>query len=184
MRFKELAESEMTEDQLAVYREICSGPRGRIGAPTKVLLRCPELAKRTHAVSRYINSGSSLPNRIREFAILITARCWSAQFEWHAHYPLALKAGLSSEVAAELAQGKYPSGMKDDEAAAYQFCTELHQNKDVSDAAFDAVIKQLGENGAVDLLGVAGYYTLVSMVLKVNQEPLPAGVPLPLPPLG
>lgn len=114
-----------------------------------------------------------------EFAILITVRYWGARYAWNSHCPNALKAGLSPEVAAGLARGERPSGMKDDEAAAYQFCTELHHNKQVSDAAFDAALKQLGEQGVVDLMGVSGYYTLISMALKVNQTPLPAGTPLP-----
>ena len=184
MRFKELDEGEMTEPQRAVYREICAGPRGRMGPPTNVLLRSPELANRTQKVGEYVRFGSSLPNRITEFAILITARYWSAQYEWYAHCPNALKAGLSPDVAAELALGERPSGMKDDEAAAYQFCTELHEHKNVSDAAFDAAVKQFGENGVVDLIGVSGYYTLVSMALNVTKKPLPAGTPLPLPPLA
>lgn len=179
MRFKELAEGEMTEAQRAVYREICAGPRGRMGSPTSVLLRCPELANRTQKVGEYLRFGSTLPDRIMEFAILITVRYWGARYAWNSHCPNALKAGLSPEVAAGLARGERPSGMKDDEAAAYQFCTELHHNKQVSDAAFDAALKQLGEQGVVDLMGVSGYYTLISMALKVNQTPLPAGTPLP-----
>lgn len=183
MRFKELAESEMTDAQRVVYREVCAGPRGRLGPPTNVLLRCPELANRAQKVGEYVRFKSSLPNRISEFAILITARYWTAQYEWHAHCPLAIKAGLSQEVANQLAQGKRPEGMKDDEAAAYQFCTDLHRDKCVSDAAFIAALKHFGENGVVDLIGASGYYTLISMCLSVNQKTVPPGVPAPLPPL-
>ena len=183
MRFKELIEDEMTEAQRAVYREVCSGPRGRMGPPTNVLLRCPELARRSARLGEYVRFGSSLPIRIKEFVILITARHWTAQYEWYVHCPLALKAGLSPEVASELALGRRPSGMKEDEAAAYQFCTELHRDKEVTDAAFDAAFRLFGESGVVELICASGYYTLVSMALKVNKMSLPAGTPVPLPPL-
>jgi 4-carboxymuconolactone decarboxylase len=84
---------------------------------------------------------------------------------------------------AELAAGRRPARMDPDEAAVYDFCTELHEKKAVSDAAFQAVLERFGERGVVDLIGVSGYYTLVSMVLNVDRAPLPEGVPAPLPPL-
>jgi 4-carboxymuconolactone decarboxylase len=123
---------------------------------------------------------SSLPDRLKEFAILVTARYWSAQYEWHAHHAHALKAGLDPRLAAELALGKRPAGMKDEEAAVHDFCRELHEKKTVSDTAYAAVVKHFGERGAVDLIGVIGYYTLVSMILNVDRHPLPDGAaPLP-----
>lgn len=183
MRFNELVESEMTEAQRAVYRAICAGPRGRVGPPTNVLLRSPELANRVQRVGEYVRFGISLPRRISEFAILITIRYWSAQYAWLSHSRDALKAGLSPQIVSELAQGKHPSGMKEDEAAAYQFCTELNRNKEVSDAAFTAALKQFGEQGVIDLMGASGYYTLICMALKVNKKSVPEGTPLPLPPL-
>ena len=127
---------------------------------------------------------SSLPARLNEFAILITARHWGSQYEWHAHHPLALKAGLSAAVAADLAQGRRPAAMREDEAIVYDFCKELHEKKFVSDAAFKAAAGKLGERGVVDLVGVSGYYTFVSMVLNVDRHPLPGGAPDPLPQLN
>lgn len=184
MRFKELSTSEMTDEQRKLHDEIVAGPRGRMGYPTNVLARSPGLAIHTHKAGEYVRFRSSLPRRISEFAILITARHWNAQYAWHAHYPLAMKAGLSPDVAAALAQGKRPAGMKDDEAAAHDFCTELHRNKEVSDASFSTALKQFGENGVVDLIGVSSHYTLICMTLKVNQQTVPPGVPLPLPQLA
>ncbi len=181
MRFRELAVSEMTDAQRAVHRDVCAGPRGRLGVPTNVLLRCAGLAGATQKIGEYVRFKSSLPNRISEFAIMMTARYWTAQYEWHAHCPLAIKAGLSQDVANQLARGKRPEGMRDDESAAYQFCTELHRDKSVSDAAYAAALQQFGENGVVDLIGVSGYYTLISMCLIVNQMTVPSGVPDPLP---
>ena len=184
-RFKPLAESEMSEAQIKAAREIASGPRGRLNpdGPNALLLRSPELMSRTQRVGEYLRYNSSLPLRLNEFAILITARQWAAQVEWIAHHPLALKAGLAPAVAADLAQGKRPSGMKDDEEIVYQFCKELHETMNVSDATFKAVVDKFGERGVIDLIGLTGYYTMLAMVLNVAQQPLPGGVPPPLPAL-
>jgi 4-carboxymuconolactone decarboxylase len=182
-RLKPLAESDMTEAQLKAYRELASGPRGRVTAPFHALLRSPELMGRAQRLGEFIRFDSSISPRLNEFAILITARHWSSQYEWNGHYQLAMKAGLDSAVAADLAQGRRPAGMKDDEAAVYQFCKELHETKEVSDATYKAVLDRFGERGVIDLIGVTGYYTLVSMVLNVDRQPLPEGVAPPLPKL-
>ena len=182
-RFRPLAETEMSEAQREVYRDIASGPRGGVRGPFNALLRSPELADRAQKLGEWVRFKSSLPERLKEFAILVTARHWNAQYEWHAHHVHALKAGLDPRLAAELALGKRPAGMKDDEAAVHDFCKELHEKKSVSDAAYAAVVKHYGERGAVDLIGVIGYYTLVSMVLNVDRVPLPGGAPAPLRPL-
>jgi 4-carboxymuconolactone decarboxylase len=181
-RFKPLGESEMTEAQRKVYKEIASGPRGGVRGPFNALLRSPELADRAQKFGEYVRFNTSLPERLKEFAILITARHWTAQYEWHSHHAHALKAGLAPRLAAELARGQRPAGMADDEAAVHDFCKELHENKAVSDSAYKAVADKFGERGVVDLIGISGYYTMVSMVLNVERHPLPDGVSAPLPP--
>ena len=184
-RFKPLVESEMSEAQLKASHDVASGPRGRWNpeGPSALLLRSPELMSRTQRVGEYLRFNSSVPTRLNEFAILITARQWGAQVEWIAHHPLALKAGLDPAVAADLAQGKRPTGMKDDEEIVYQFCTELHETKAVSDPTFKAAVDKFGEHRVIDLIGLTGYYTMMAMVLNVAQQPLPNGVPPPLPTL-
>jgi 4-carboxymuconolactone decarboxylase len=182
-RFKTLGENDLTEAQRKVYKEIASGPRAGVRGPFNVLLRSPELADRAQKLGEYVRFDTSLPERLREFAILITARHWTAQYEWHAHHIHAMKAGLSPQIAADLARGKRSAGMKDDEAAVYDFCKELHETKAVSDSAYKAVADKFGERGVVDLIAISGYYTLVSMVLNVERHPLPGGVPAPLAPL-
>ena len=181
-RFKPLAESDMSEAQRKAARELASGPRGRMNpdGPNALLLRSPDLMSRTQKVGEYLRYNSSLPSRLNEFAILVTARQWNAQVEWLAHHPLALQAGLAPEVAADLARGLRPAGMKNDEAIIYQFCTELHQTKAVSDATFKAVADQFGERGVIDLIALTGYYTMLAMVLNVGRQPLPGGAPPPL----
>jgi 4-carboxymuconolactone decarboxylase len=182
-RFKPLLESEMTEAQKKVVSAVAGSARGRFNpdGPTALFLRSPELAIRTQAVGEYLRFHSSLPLRLNEFAILITARQWNAQIEWFVHHPIALKAGLAPEVAADLAKGLRPAGMKDDEAVVYDFCKELHETKKVGDAAYKAVLDKFGERGVIDLIAVTGYYTMLAMVLNVAQQPLPGGAPPPLP---
>ncbi len=181
--FKKLAESDLNPDQLKVYRELMAGPRGGVRGPFNALLRSPVLADRVQKLGEFLRFESSIPARLNEFAILITARHWNAQYEWFAHYPHAMKGGLKPEIAADLAQGKRPAGMQADEAVVYDFCKELHENKVVSDATLKKAFDQFGERGVVDLIAVSGYYTLVSMVLNVDKQPLPNGTPPPLPSL-
>jgi len=180
-RFKDLDPASMSEAQKKVYDSIAAGPRGGVRGPFNPLLRSPELAGKVQGLSDYLRYNSSLPPRLNEFAILITARYWTSQYEWFAHHPLALKGGLDPKVAEQLALGKRPEGMKPDEAALYDFCKQLHEQKNVSDEVYKAALEQFGERGVVDLIGVSGYYTMVSMVLNVDRAPLPPGTLSPLP---
>jgi 4-carboxymuconolactone decarboxylase len=182
-RFPELKAEAMTPAQKEVADAIKAGPRGSIRGPFNAWLRSPQLADRLQKVGEHIRFNSSLPPRLNEFAILITARHWNAKYEWYAHYPLALKGGLKPEVAADLAKGLTPRGMAADEAAVYAFCTELRRDRKVSDATYAAVQKLFGDQGVVDLIAVNGYYDLVSMTLNVAEVTTPADGELPLPDL-
>ena len=184
-RLKPLTENDMSEAQLKAVRDLAGGLRGRFNpnGPNAALLRSPELMERTQKVGEYLRYKSSIPVRLNEFAILITAREWTAQTEWHAHHPLALEAGLDPAVAADLAQGRRPAGMKEDEAIVYRFCKEIHDTKEVSDAAYRAVAERFGERGVMDLIALTGYYTMLAMVLNVTRQPLPDGAAPPLAPL-
>lgn len=175
-RFKELQQAEMTEAQRKAYEGIISGPRGGARGPFNALLRSPDLADRVQRVGEYVRYKSSLPARLNELAIIIVARYWTAQYEWYAHRELAMKAGLDPKIADAIAVRKRPAAMKEDEAAVYDFCTELHEKKSVSDPTYATAVRLFGEQGVVDLVGASGYYTLVSMVLNVDRHPLPEGV--------
>jgi 4-carboxymuconolactone decarboxylase len=181
-RFPALKPEEMTPAQKEVADRILSGPRKSMGGPFNAWLRDPELADRLQAVGEQIRFHSSLPPRINEFAILVTAREWDADYEWYAHYPLALKAGLEPAVAADLAQGRRPRRMAADEAAVYDFMAELRRARRVGDARYAAVHRLFGDKGVVDLVALSGYYDLVSMTLNTAQVRPPEPGPLPLPP--
>lgn len=182
-RFPPIPPERMTPEQRAAAEAIASGPRGGLRGPFSALLRSPVLADRFQRVGEYLRFNSSIPAALNELAILITAREWTAQYEWYAHHRLAMQAGLSPAIAQAIAEGRRPEGMSADEALVYDFCTELHRTRTVSDATFERARARFGEQGVVDLIGVSGYYVAVAMVLNVAQVPLPEGVAPPLRPL-
>jgi len=171
-RFPEIKREQMTDAQKRVFEEIARS-RGEVRGPFGVLLRSPELADRWQRLGEYVRFKSSLPPRLNEFAILITARFWESQFEWYAHKPLAIKGGLAESIAEDLAQNKRPANMKPDEELVYDFCTTLHQKHFVDDKLFKRALETLGERGVIDLLAVNGFYGAVSMVLNVAEIPIP-----------
>lgn len=179
-RLPPIPDSEMTEAQRRVRDGIASGPRGGVRGPFDALLRSPELADRLQKVGAYVRFESSLPAPLSELAILVTARHWGAQYEWWAHRRLAEKAGLAPAIADAIAEGRRPGALQADEAAVYDFCRELHETKNVSDAAWNAALARFGERGVIDLIGTCGYYGAVSMVLNAARVPLPEGVAPPL----
>jgi 4-carboxymuconolactone decarboxylase len=182
-RFPPLDKASMTPAQHDVAAAIASGPRGGLGGPFQTWLRSPDLADRLQKVGEYLRFSSSVPRRLNELAILITARAWDAQYEWYAHHRMAMAAGLDPAVAAELAEGRRPSSMQADEAVVYAFCTELRATRNVSDTTLKAALELLGEQGVVDLIAVSGYYDIVSMTLNVAEVALPDGLAPPLGPL-
>jgi 4-carboxymuconolactone decarboxylase len=182
-RFPPMALDAMTPGQRAVAEAIMSGPRGGLRGPFQAWLRSPKLADMLQKVGAYLRYESSVPRRLNELAILITARAWDAQFEWYAHHRMAMDAGLDPAVAVAIAEGRRPDAMQPDEAVVYDFCTELRTTRAVGDATLQRALDLLGEQGVIDLIAVGGYYDLVSMTLNVAQVALPDGEPAPLKPL-
>ena len=183
-RFKPLTYAEMTPEQRAMIDHLLSGERGGTGGPFNVLLRSPEMGDIAQQLGARVRYHSSLPNRLNEMAILLTARDWTAQYEWYAHKRLALQAGLNPGIVDAIAAGRRPAAMAKDEEALYDFQTELLQTKNVSNAAFRAAVDAFGERGVVDLLCNIGYYHLVSMILNVDRYPLPGDAKPELAPIA
>jgi 4-carboxymuconolactone decarboxylase len=183
-RFRPLTWDEMTPAQRTMIEHLLSGPRGgQTEGPFNVQLRSPEmgdLAQQFGAATRF---ATSVPRKLYELAIIITARHWTAQFEWTAHRRGAITAGISPAVCDAIAEGRRPASMPPDEAAVYNFATELLDTKQVSDATFAAAKDLLGERGVVDLIHVMGWYGTVSMLLNVDRYPLPPGTQAELKPL-
>jgi 4-carboxymuconolactone decarboxylase len=193
-RFKQIPPENLTPEQRALGDAIRSGPRGAIknsaaakpgplGGPFNVLLRSPGVGNIIQSLGAEIRFRSSIPSKLNELAIIVTARHWSCQYEWFAHHRLALEAGLDPAIAEDIAQGRRPATMSADEAIVYEFSRELHETQGVSDAAYKAALDRFGERGVMDLIAVNGYYVLVSMTLNVDRTSLPGGAPPPLPAL-
>jgi 4-carboxymuconolactone decarboxylase len=166
-RFSTLRLDQLTPEQQKMVTMLTTPPRNsRINTgPFNAYARSAGLGILLLQVSDYVRFNSSLPPRLSEFAIMIAARQWSQPYEWRAHYPLAIKGGLDRQILVDLAAGRRPQGMKDDEAALYDFCTQMYRDKDVSDAAFAAARDKFGERGVMDLIGIIGYYDIASMAL-------------------
>ena len=174
-RMGRLAPEDMTEEQRAAAAELASGPRGEVRGPFNVLLRSPGLMSPLQKVGEYLRFKCELERRIAEFATLIAARQWTQNYEWQAHHPLALKAGLKPEIAQAVAEGRRPAGMAPDEEITYDVLMEAFNNKSVSDATYERALKQFGERNLVDVLAIGGYYAMLAMLLNVARTQLPEG---------
>lgn len=182
-RFAPLTYRDMTPAQKTMFERLLAGERRGAGGPFNVLLRSPEMGDLVQQFGAAMRFHSSLPPKLNELAILMTARHWTSQFEWYAHRRAAERAGLSRDVIQAVAEGRRPAVMDADEEAIYRFCIELLTTKQVDDDTFEAVESRFGERGVVDLIGVSGYYGLVAMLLNVDRYPLPEGVEPELKPL-
>jgi 4-carboxymuconolactone decarboxylase len=177
-----LADHEMDDAQRAAAAELIAGPRKAVKGPFIPLLRSPELLGRLQKVGEYLRFHSALPPRLSEFATLIVARRWTQQFEWFVHVPLARAAGTSQRTIDALHDGRRPDDMSADETLVYDFVVELLQQCGVADASYRTAVARFGERGVVDLVGLVGYFVMISMVLNVARTPAetPPGTP-PLP---
>lgn len=173
---------DMTEAQRAAASELIAGPRKGVVGPFIPLLRSPELMSRLQKVGEYLRFDSALAPRITEFATLLVSRSWSQQFEWTMHVPLALRAGVDEETIDALREGRRPQSMPPVHSVVHDFVSELMNTKGVSQATYDATLEALGEHGLIDLVGIVGYFTWMSMVLNVAHTPAHSGDgPEPLP---
>jgi 4-carboxymuconolactone decarboxylase len=179
-RFKPLSQHDMTLDQQRVAQAVASGPRGGLRGPFHALLRSPELADRVRHLGDYVRFESNVPPALRELAILLVARFWSAHYEWNAHRRHAATAGLDPSIADAIEVGERPTKLSPDETLVYDLVSELLRDKDISDATFAAATSRFGEQTVVELIGAAGYYSFVSLVLNANRTPVAeGGKPLP-----
>jgi len=181
-RMPPIPRERMTEAQRVAADELIAGPRKGVKGPFVPLLRSPELMARLQKVGEYLRFGSALPPRLSEFATLLVARQWTQAFEWGVHVPLAIAAGTHPQTIDALREGRRPVTMSAEEALVFDLVAELDAERGVSDARYAAAVAGLGEQGVLDLLGLVGYFTTISMVLNVARTPAdaPAGVaPLP-----
>ena len=175
-RMPPIPADKLTAAQKAAIAEFKAARSADISGPFVPLLRSPEVMNRARAMGDYLRFKSSLPPRLSEFVILLTARRWTQQYEWNAHQPLALQGGLRADVARAIAEGRRPDGMAEDEDAVYTLWDEVQRNQSVSDATYARAIGKVGEQGVIDVLGITGYYTMLAMVMNTARTPMPDGV--------
>ena len=175
-RFPPLTWEQMNDAQRTMTQNVLNGARGNLGGPFNVLMRSPEMGDLAQKLGEYARFRPALPPKLRELAIIVTARHWTAQYEWYAHRQAAAREGLREEVITAIANRERPKGLDHDEQVVYDFATELLETKTVGEATFKRARDLLGEQGVVDVVAVMGYYQMVSMLLNVDGYPMPAGV--------
>ena len=172
-RMPPIAPADWTEEQRRAAKEIIDGARGALVPPFVPLLRSPELMTHAQRMGEYLRYRSAIGKRLSELAILVTAQHWSQPVEWAIHAPIAINVGIDPRIVEAIEQGRRPMQMSPEEAAVHDFCIELHRDKAVSDATWARAIERLGEKGVVDLIGINGYYALLSMVMNAARTPVP-----------
>jgi len=179
VRMPPIPADKMTDAQKKAAADFAAVRKTDPTGPFAVMLRVPELMDLAFKWREHVQFRSVLEPRLTELAIIIAARHWTQQYEWNAHYPLALKAGLKPELIAAVEEGRRPSRMAEDEEILYDLCTELQQNRGVSDATYARALAKFGEPGIIEAVSLQGYYSLLAMVMNTARTPLPAGATRP-----
>jgi 4-carboxymuconolactone decarboxylase len=168
-------------DQARIYSQIVRGPRGAVAGPLRIWMRNPGLADRAQALGAYCRYDTSLPERLSELAIVVVGAHWRAGFEWAVHAPLALKAGIKEEILEAIRTGRTPEFAKDDEHCVFALSKELLVNKRLGKETFDEALTLLGLTTLIDLVGILGYYSLISMTINAFEVDLPVDHSDPFP---
>jgi 4-carboxymuconolactone decarboxylase len=170
-RIKDWKLEDLSNEQKEIHDAIVNGPRGHVVGPLRIWLNNPGLAKSAQTVGAYARYGTSLPQALSELAILTTGRVWSSEFEWEHHAPLAIEGGIDPKHVDTISLGKRPLFEKPEEQAVFDFAAEANILKNVSDITYKNLVDILGENAAIDIVGICGYYSLISMTLNVFKVP-------------
>jgi len=180
-RLPELNEASLTTEQKALADSIKAGPRGqfKMAGPFAIYLHSPAFGELAQRLGGHLRFKTSVPPRLMEFAILVTAAHWKAQYEWAMHAPMAEKQGVKPQTVRDLQAGRAPKSAPRDEMAIYAFVKELYAKRRVSKPVFNRVYRLLGEPGTVELVGILGYYAMVSMTLNTFMAPLPENIKAP-----
>jgi len=179
-----LNETQLNDAQRALMEAIRSGPRGKAVTPRgpfAVWLHAPEFGQLAQALGGHVRYKTALPPRLSEFAILCTARRWRAQYEWYAHAPMAAKGGVKPKTIKDIRAGRKPASAPKDERAIYGFVHELYKTKRVSDRTYKRLHAEIGDKAMVELVGIIGYYVMISFTLNIFRMLPPADTKLPWP---
>ena len=170
-RIKDWTVENLTEEQKEIHDAIVSGPRGHVVGPLRIWLNNPGLARSAQTVGEYARYGTSLSKGLSELAIITTGRVWSSAFEWEHHAPLAIEGGIDPENVNIISMGERPNFTKAEEEAVFDFAAEANILKNVSDNTYNNLVNILNETAAIDIVGICGYYSLISMTLNVFKVP-------------
>lgn len=174
-RMSVIPEEKLTEAQRKVGEEIASTPRGSLRGPFVAMIRSPRLASRMQQLGAFVRFECELDHKVNVLAGLIVARQWTNQYIWNGHIRQALEAGIGQATVDALGEGRRPTGMSELEEITYDFLNELLANKGVCDATYARAEKALGEQGIVEVIAVAGYFGINSMIMNVARTPLRDG---------
>ncbi|MBU3622741.1 carboxymuconolactone decarboxylase family protein [Polynucleobacter sp. AP-Latsch-80-C2] len=174
-RLPEIPLEQYSAEQKAAAQEFEAARKKAPWGPFAMLMYSPQMMNNARSMGDYLRYKTAFDSHLSEFAILITAREWHQDYEWHIHYPIAIQSGLNPEIAKAIKEGRRPEGMSSDESIVYDFTMELQRNKRVSDTTFAKTEKRFGKKGAVDLAGIAGYYTFLAMEMNMARHPVPGG---------
>ncbi len=179
-RLPTIPPEQYSEAQKKAAEEFVAARKVPVFGPFEPLMYSPEVMSQARAMGDYLRYKSGIGNTLSELVILVTAREWTQDYEWFVHAPIALKMGIRPEIVDAIRDGRRPAGMSDDEAIVYDFSSELHRNKRVSDATYARAETRFGRPAVVDLVGINAYYTLLAMQLNAARYPVPKdGTKLP-----
>ena len=170
-RIKDWKVEDLSEEQKKIHDTIVSGPRGHVVGPLRIWLNNPGLARSAQTVGEYARYGTSLSKGLSELAIITTGRVWSSAFEWEHHAPLAIEGGIDPENINIISMGQRPNFTNVEEEAVFDFAAEANILKNVSDNTYNNLVNILNETAAIDIVGICGYYSLISMTLNVFKVP-------------
>ena len=165
----------LSEEQRQVYDAIAAGPRSGVPGPLAAWLQSPGLAERAQELGAYCRYGSALPPRLSELAILVTAAHWRSGYEWYVHAPIALRSGVGEAAVEAIRRGEEPAFDDPEQRVVHRFATELLTTCRVADETFQRALAAFGPRAVVDLVGILGYYGLISMTINAFEIPVPDG---------
>lgn len=181
MRLRDLQPDEMNDAQRRVAANTTAGKRGRVPAPVRAWMHSAEMADRAQSLGEFLRYDTSLGPYLSELAILVTARFWSAHYEWYAHKREGLAAGIEPAVIDAIATRDVPVFPDAKAKVVYDYVTTLHRDHEIPTDLHEAAVESLGETGVVELVGLIGYYSLVAMTLNAFEIGLPPGEVTDLP---
>ncbi|MGH9200273.1 MAG: carboxymuconolactone decarboxylase family protein [Vicinamibacterales bacterium] len=164
----------MTPVQRQAYDAVVAGRRGHAPAPFLAWLQSPEFASRAQKLGEFVRYETTMAPRLSELAILVVASWWGSAYEWAIHKTEALRAGVSADVIDDIAAQRTPRFDRRDDQAVFDFAMSLCHTRAVAESTYRRTVGEIGEQGVVELVGVLGYYTLISMTLNAFEIGPPA----------